>query len=78
MFGNITILQRLYNIGKMSINASLIEKYKELCIKLTTCESLIIICCVIIPKPLAILAKNLPESANIKNHAQTLPPNCWT
>ena len=30
------------------------------------------------PNPLAILAKNLPESAKIQHHAVTLPPNCWT
>ena len=30
------------------------------------------------PNPLAILAKNLPQSAKIQHHAQTLPPNCWT
>ena len=27
---------------------------------------------------LAILAKNLPQSAKIQHHAQTLPANCWT
>ena len=30
------------------------------------------------PKSLAILAKNLPESAKIQHHAVTLPHNCWT
>ena len=28
--------------------------------------------------PLAILAKNLPETAKIQHHAVTLSPNCWT
>ena len=55
-------------------------------IKHSICRSLSFLLCVIKTlNPLAILAKNLPESTQnptpctkIQHHAQTLPPNCWT